>query len=323
MKLLLSLALLALVHVLPAPAQAQPAGFQPPPLFEPPLPTRAAPTPAGLTGDVAYLPDISFKTVPGYRPLKLDLYLPPADGKDHPIVVWIHGGGFEIGNPRADWTWGDWRPVLARLAARGYLVAGVSYRLSSEAPFPAALEDVQDAVRFLRRHAGLWQGDASRVLAWGLSAGGALAALAGTNCPAADATACVQGVVDWFGPMRFDAQHLAQPSIRRFFNCTADAANTANTACAAPAQASALQQVRPGLPPFLIVHGGGDPLVPAAHSTRMGQALSTAGVPNRVLIHPGLGHGFMGATPAQLEQILQATFDGMGGLLQATRTTSP
>ena len=55
----------------------------------------------------------------------------------------------------------------------------------------------------------------------------------------------------------------------------------------------------------------------------MGQALSTAGVPNRVLIHPGLGHGFMGATPAQLEQILQATFDGMGGLLQATRTTSP
>lgn len=294
-----------------APAVAQPPpGFQPPVLFEPALPTRAAPGPARYPGDVAYLPDISYKSVAGYRPLKLDLYLPPPAARPHPLVLWIHGGGFELGNPRADWTWGDWRPVLAELAARGYAVAAVSYRLSAEAPFPAALDDVQDALRFLRAHADQWNLDRRRAVAWGLSAGGGLAALMGTAACSGDA--CVQGVVDWFGPTDFDAAMAATPQIRRFLGC--------GEAVCTPAQreaASALRQVRAGLPPYLIVQGEADPLVTPAHSVRLAQALRHAGGSAELIVYAGLGHGFDGASPARLREILLQTFEGIDRLAGA------
>lgn len=307
---------------LQASALAQPAGFAPPPLWEPPVPTRAEPGPGCCVGDVAWLPDVTYKSIAGHRPLKLDLYVPPPGPRPHPMVVWIHGGGFELGNPRADWTWGDWRTVLAELAARGYVVAGVSYRLSAEAPFPAALEDVQEAVRFLRQHAVKWSADPSTVIAWGLSAGGGLSALLGATCAggvplAAGADgACVQGVVDWFGPTDFEADErmAASPNVRRFLGCVEQACTHERLRAA-----SALHQIRPGLPPYQIVQGGADPLVTPAHSQRLGEALSKAGVKNEVVVYPGLAHGFVGASPERLREILLATFAGIDKL--ARRTT--
>lgn len=305
----LATALLALAGA----ATAQPAGFLPPTLFEAPPPTRADPGPRSFPGDVAYLPDIPYKSVVGYRPLKLDLYVPPPAARPHPLVLWIHGGGNEIGHPRADWTWGDWRPVLARLAARGYVVAGVSYRLSAEAPFPAAIDDVQDALRFLQANAARWGADPQRSVAWGLSAGGALAALLGTRCTAAPANgqapACVQGVVDWFGPSSFEPLQQ-MPPMRRYLACGDNGCDPAVLRAA-----GALHQVRPGLPPYLIVHGEADPLVSVDHSRRLADALRAAGNPVQLVVHPGLGHGFDGATPAQLEAILTATFEGIDRLV--------
>ena len=309
---LLGAALLSLAAVV----QAQPAGFLPPTLFEPPLPTRAEPGPRGFAGDVAYLPDVTYKRVTGFRPLALDLYVPPPAAQPHPLVLWIHGGGNEIGNPRADWTWGDWRPVLARLAARGFVVAAVSYRLSAEAPFPAAIDDVQDALRFLKTNAARWGADPQRSVAWGLSAGGALAALLGTRCPGGtepglapgQASACVQGVVDWFGPAAFEPLQQ-MPPMRRYLACTDAGCDPATLRAA-----GALHQVRPGLPPYLIVHGEADPLVTVDHGRRLADALRAAGNPVQLVVHPGLGHGFDGATPAQLEAILQHSFEAIGRL---------
>lgn len=313
------IAVAALASLCGSAVLAQPADFRPPPLFDPALPTRADPGPRHYPGGVAYLPDITYKSVPGFRPLKLDLYVPPPARQPggHPVVVWIHGGGYELGNPRADWTYGDWRRVLGELASRGYVVAGVSYRLSSEAPFPAPLDDVKDAVRFLRQHASRWGADGTRVITWGLSAGGGLSALMGVACangqpatpdPAGQPSACVQGTVDWFGPSSFEG--LAQaPVIRRFLGCTA-------TPCT-PQQvqaASARSQVRRGVAPFLIMQGEADPLVTPEQSTALGDALNTAGVANEVIVYPGLGHGFDGAPPAQLRQILLRTFEGIDRL---------
>ena len=188
----------------------------PPSLYEPPPPTSESPIAVHYPGGVIQLPQVTYKTITGYRPLKLDLYLPPKTSTaPKPLIVWIHGGGFEMGNPQADWTYGDWTKVLARLAARGYVVAGVSYRLSGEARFPAQIDDVDDAVRFLRLHASQWGVDTSRVYAWGLSAGGTLAELLGTKSATSDPTVRVQGVISWFGAS--DLSPLADsPPITKF-----------------------------------------------------------------------------------------------------------
>ena len=107
---------------------------------------------------------------------RLDLYLPRQGQTPYPVVLAIHGGGF-ISGDKAD---GQVTPVLESLR-RGYAVAAVNYRLSGEATFPAAINDVKAAIRWLRAHAGEYQLDPARFAAWGESAGGNLAALAGTS----------------------------------------------------------------------------------------------------------------------------------------------
>ena len=124
------------------------------------------------------------------------------------MVVAIHGGGFLSGD-KADVLIA---PVLEALR-RGYAVVGVNYRLSEEATFPAAIIDVKAAIRWLRAHAGEYQLDPARFAAWGHSAGGTLAALAGTSGGVAalagpdpqnaDQSDRLQAVVDWYGPISF------------------------------------------------------------------------------------------------------------------------
>lgn len=292
------------------------AEFQPPSLFEPELPTRASAGTVGYPGGVRYLPDITYKSVTGYRPLKLDLYLPKPAGKPAPLVLWVHGGGYEIGNPRADWTYGDWRKVLAELAGRGYAVAAITYRFSAEAPFPAQLQDSQDALRFVRSHAALWNIDATRAVAWGLSAGGNLVALLGTSCgpqgsglsDGKQPSACVQGVVDWFGPTDF-TKVPTSATLARFLGCSADGCTDAQRAAASPAR-----QVNAATPPFVLMQGGADPLVPPEQSQAMADALQAQGIRHELILYPGLGHGFTGATPEKLREILLATFAKIGQL---------
>jgi acetyl esterase/lipase len=165
----------------------------------------------------------------------------------HPLVLYIHGGGWTSGHTRHSGAFENWPEVLAAIAARGYVVASVEYRLSGEAPFPAAIQDVKAAIRWLRTHASEYGIDPRRAVIWGGSAGGQLAALAGTSCgvasleppgaaaaqrpepgaaaanpapagamspkpaPAAvPASDCVQGVIAWYGI--FDFSTLASQS---------------------------------------------------------------------------------------------------------------
>jgi pectinesterase len=108
----------------------------------------------------------------GEREMKLDLYRPKADGEAAlPGIVCIHGGGWWQG------TRENHGHLAKALAARGYVAATISYRLSGEAPFPAAIQDCKAAVRFLRANAGKYGIDASKIGAIGLSAGGHLTAL--------------------------------------------------------------------------------------------------------------------------------------------------
>jgi hypothetical protein len=165
---------------------------------------------------VRSIPDVVYASPVGYRPLALDLYLPPSSMKQpvagFPLVVQIHGGGWMRGDKRLTAPFVDWPSVLASLAAKGYVVASINYRLSSEARFPAQAQDVKAAIRWLRVNASKYDLDPARVATWGASAGGHLAALAGVSCgatalepesamtaEAAKVSDCVQAVVAWFG----------------------------------------------------------------------------------------------------------------------------
>src|SRR3954454_20929950 len=156
---------------------------------------------------------VEFAGVEGYRPLLLDLYLPaPATGSGA-AIVYMHGGGWAVGTRRRfGRAFIPWSPTPLDLLARaGFVVATVDYRLSGEAHFPAQLHDVKAAVRWVRGNARTLGVDTTRVVAWGESAGGHLAILAGlTGNDGAlhgdvgeflDQSSAVSAVIDWYGPM--------------------------------------------------------------------------------------------------------------------------
>jgi acetyl esterase/lipase len=151
-----------------------------------------------FAGGVTGLADVVYYTPPGSRPATLDLYLPPANKRNdtsEPLVIYIHGGGWSSGHTRHSGAFENWPGVLASLAARGYVVSSLSYRLLGEAPFPAAIQDVKAAIKFLRANAGKYGIDKSRVLVWGGSAGGHLTALAATTCGVAALEPVVTGTL--------------------------------------------------------------------------------------------------------------------------------
>ena len=177
-------------------------------------PSSYTPTPAvSYPGGVQNFRDVTFAELPGFRPLTLDLYLPPKGGSPKPAIVFIHGGAWRHRTARDGGNLRDFPAVLASIAARGYVVASVNYRFVSEARFPGPVQDVEMAIRWLRQHAGEYGVDPARFVAWGSSAGGEIATVIGAGCgvkelePPAPAKAvqgplpsvCVQGVIDWYG----------------------------------------------------------------------------------------------------------------------------
>lgn len=126
--------------------------------------------------------DVEFANLTGFRPLQLDLYTPRPIKGGAPLVVWVHGGGWNRGDSRTAGGFADFPAVLASVAARGFVVASVNYRLSGEARIADQVRDIKSAVRFLRAHAADYGLDPARVYLVGGSAGGQLAALAATTC---------------------------------------------------------------------------------------------------------------------------------------------
>ena len=224
---------------------------------------------------------------------KLDLYLPPPGGKPRPLVVWIHGGGWEGGSKDACPA----KPLLGL----GYAVASLDYRLTQQATFPAQIEDCKAAIRWLRAHSREYGIDPGRIGVWGASAGGHLVALLGTTANLRDFDAGenldqpsnVQCVIDWFGPADF--LHWGDvPDLRLDRPDSAVARLLGGTVAAhqeLARRASPVDFVKAGSAPFLIMHGDKDPLVPVQQSKELHEALQQAGVESILKIIPGAGHG--------------------------------
>jgi acetyl esterase/lipase len=261
-------------------------------------------------GDVESLPDLVYATHAGHRPLRLDLYRLRASAQQaHPLVVYVHGGGWQSGHTRHSGAFGNWPGVLATLARRGYVVASIEYRLSGEAPFPAAIHDVKTAIRWLRNNAQAYGIDPRNAVIWGGSAGGQLAALAGMSCGAAaltppgepSASDCVQGVVAWYGVFdlasalsaaKRDAGGVLKSPVARYLGCERDGCSTEQLTLASP-----IAHIDRGDPPVLLIHGEKDATVPAVQSEQFYQALERAGVESRLRLLPAVDHSFIGSTP--------------------------
>lgn len=242
----------------------------------------------------------------GSEAQKLDIYLPETGDGPFPLIISIHGGAFK-GGDKAD---GQLNPMLDGLK-RGYAVASVNYRLSGEALFPNNIQDIKAAIRFLRANAQQYHLDPDRFVAWGGSAGGNLAALAGTSAAVteledlsqgnADQSSAVQAVVDFFGPINFlamDEQFKASGKGQANHSEAGSPESLVLGAALATVpekvkQASPATYIGPNTPPFFIAHGDQDQLVPTQQSIDFAKQLQEQLGKQRVELEiiPGAKHG--------------------------------
>jgi acetyl esterase/lipase len=262
--------------------------------------------------NVEFQPDITYMTVDGEE-LKLDLSRPKDAKLPLPCVLVIHGGGWAAGNRKAhdNITW--------EFASRAYVSATVSYRFAPKHPFPAQIQDVKAAVRFLRANAEKYAIDPAKLGAVGFSAGAHLSMMLGTMDKDdgfddvgehRDQPSKVQAVVSYFGPTDLLQPYpdATKPILKNFLG------GTANEKRDLAKQASPLYYVNAGDAPMLLLQGTKDPLVPHDQAVRMADALTKVGVPGRVELLLGAGHGWGGAeigrtsasTYAFFEQYLKA-----------------
>jgi len=281
------------------------AMFAAPAFAQPATPQRAAPVgrvPEGVQAhrDLAYVAD-------GHERHKLDLYVPEKTDGPLPLIIWVHGGGWQNGSK-------DGCPPLRNgYAGRGYAVASLNYRLSQHAPFPAQIEDCKAAIRWLRAHAREYHLDPDRFGVWGSSAGGHLVALLGTSGDVKafevganlDQSSRVQAVCDYYGPTDFTAIP------------TTPAANSAESKLLGgpimekpdlAKRASPVTFVSRNNPPFLIVHGDKDPTVPINQSQLLFDALKQAGVSVQFHTVKGAGHG-RGFGGPEIEPMVSTFFE--------------
>jgi acetyl esterase/lipase len=283
---------------------------------------RYPPHPVTFPGGTKGLPGIVYAHPMGSRPLQLDLYLPaktvPRPATGFPLVVYIHGGGWFTGDTHISRPFVDFPGVLASVAARGYVVAAIQYRLSGEAKFPAQAHDVKTAIRWLRMHAREYGIDPARAVTWGASAGGQLATLAAATCHVAaldpdpsetQVSDCVQGAIAWYAVFDFGtiAEQARKANAKscdtpdafewQYLGCFGSACGPGPIALASPAR-----QVDRGDPPMLLIAGTADALIPYAQTAEMNDALAAAGVRHELLAIPGVDHFFIGKTKAETRE---------------------
>jgi acetyl esterase/lipase len=293
---------------------------------------------------------IEYAAVLGYRPLQLDLYRPgpgASPGQAWPVVLFLHGGGWGLGSRTGVGpVFDDWQPsFFERLAQAGFAVASADYRLSGEAHFPAQLHDAKAAVRWLRRNAGEYGLAGDRIVAWGASAGGHLAALLGltgdvpglegsvgeerlpgpprpgsgrpgpgAGCPdQPPVSSKVAAVVDWYGPTDLLAMDDQSDGTGPFRHDSPDSPESRliggrlSDLPGLAQMASPVSHVWPGAPPFLIMHGTADHAVPLAQSQSLADALAVAGRPAETAWIGGSDHMWLGAP--DVEEIFAASVD--------------
>jgi acetyl esterase/lipase len=240
---------------------------------------------------------------------KLDIYLPEDGSGSYPVILYVHGGAFLSGDKTKELDF------LSAALESGYAVVSINYRLSSEAIFPAAINDVKAAIRFIRANAEMYHINADKFALWGASAGGNLVSLAGTTAGSNDLydeslgnssiSDDVLAVVDWFGPIYFSTMDAEFEAL----NTTGamGATNSSNSPESAylgktigsveaeplVIQASPQTYITADDPAFFIQHGTADRNIPITQSINFAKSLTDVLGASNVNLETieGAGHG--------------------------------
>lgn len=226
------------------------------------------------------------------RELFLDIFV-PEDTERPPIVLWVHGGGWNELNR----TWSLVMPLLEH----GYAVASTDYRYCDEIPMPGQMLDLKDALLYIRQHANDYGYDGSRICISGDSAGAHLACLAGVSAgnrewETTDGDYSVQAIIDISGPISLGtlvaegARAGDYPNIERLLNTPADSKGFYGAA----AEADPVTYINGTEPPVLIIHGSEDPVVAVGQARRFRNALEEAGDRVHMYYVPGGLHSMGG-----------------------------
>ncbi len=246
--------------------------------------------------------------------LMMDVAFPRRGEEPLPAVIYVHGGGYAHGSKAHG------RPVLIGLADGGYLAVSIDYRLSGQAPFPAAVHDCKAAVRFLRASAADLGIDPGRIGVIGHSAGGHLSALLAVSgntgqldgeLEPGGVSSAVACAVDISGPCDLGPHAGAPGSVLRRWLGEDDETYARNARAANP-----VAYVDATDPAVLIVHGADDDLVPPDSARQLKAAIDAAGAPAELLIVEGQGHAV--ADPAAYVRIAAFLDEHLGGRAAAT-----
>lgn len=242
---------------------------------------------------------------------KLDIHLPKTGKAPFPVVICIYGSAWRANSWKAN-TFND-GGIGQRLLGKGFAVVSINYRSSADAQFPAQIQDVKAAIRYVRANASSFGLTSSFISVTGWSSGGHLAAMAGTTNGIKKTSvngldidiegalgkfiqvdSHVDAVVDWFGPTDFLSMDACGSTMSHN-----DAKSPESILIGGPIQenkdkcalANPISYVRKDNPPFLIFHGDKDPLVPHCQSEKLAEKLQATGVKNQLVLVPGGGHG--------------------------------
>jgi acetyl esterase/lipase len=260
--------------------------------------------------------DVTYGTAGGVS-LLLDEYLPGGRGL-YPALIALHGGGWWTGDKA------DWDNNCRQLAQHGFACFSVNYRLAPRFPYPAAVEDVLAAVRWVRDHADKLGVDPTRLGAIGSSAGGHLAAMVGVTGSGSTVSGTrVNVVVAWSGVFDFTTFAQAAPSestrhIDDFLGCDVHTSGCQSTA----RQASPVTYLDPTDPPTFVANSTTE-LVPLAQPNEMANDLQRQGIPHQLVIVPGDHHGTalkLQAIPNSGQTVFDATIAFLNRWIGATRT---
>lgn len=253
----------------------------------------------------------------------LDIYLPENTTKPYPVIMHYHGGAFMFGTQRDC----NLEPILRGLA-RGYAVVSVQYRMSGEARFPAFVWDCKAAVRWVRANAEQYDLDHKKIAAWGPSAGGYIAAMLGVTAdnpvfenPAQGNTEYsseVQAVIDWCGPcggfLNMDIE-ISKNEIGLSDHNDADSPESRILGAQITSVPELVEIAAPyryahkDVPPFLIIHGDADPIVPVQQSQTLANAIEKVAGKERVTLKTFAGKGHHGEPWYDESEISDLCFD--------------
>lgn len=232
---------------------------------------------------------------------QMTIYVPQVSGSAKlPLILYVHGGGWTAGR--------DQKPKwVSTFNKNGYAVALINYRLAQEGPYPAQIQDLYAGLKFIKKNIERLNVDPTRIGVWGASAGGHLAALMGTaaNDPKVDPQSfggspdrSVKAVCDWCGPTDLVSLGTeSNPRLKLDWTLPTSGLSlllggTAQARLVEARAASPLTYVNSGDPPFLIMHGTADDIVPFSQSQVFADALKKAGVDTTFVSLDRAGHAF-------------------------------